>query len=136
MARKQGIYRRPDSGVWWIATTLPNGERIRESTGTEDRKDAEALLAKLKVEAFREAHFGIKPERSWKDAVVRYLASKQHLRSFADVQLICRKLDPYLAEIKLHQINGDVIWNITQAELKRGIRPATVNLRLALIRCQ
>ena len=134
MARETGIYRRHDSRCWWIATTLPNGERIRQSTGTENRREAEAVLAKLKVEAFREVHLGIKPERSWKEAVVRYLASKQHLRSFADVQLICRKLDPYLAEIKLHQINGDVIWNITQAELKRGIRPATVNLRLALIR--
>ena len=134
MARETGIYRRGDSRHWWIATTLPNGERIRQSTGTENRREAEAVLAKLKVEAFREVHLGIKPERSWKEAVVRYLASKQHLRSFADVQRICRKLDPYLGELKLHQINGDVIWNITQAELKRGIRLATVNLRLAVIR--
>ena len=134
MARETGIYRRTDSRCWWIATTLPNGERIRQSTGTEDRREAEAVLAKLKVEAFRELHLGIKPERSWKEAVVRYLVSKQHLRSFVDVQLICRKLDPYLGELKLHQVNGDVIWNITQAELKRGIRPATVNLRLAVIR--
>jgi integrase len=134
MARGKGIYRRGDSGYWWIATTLPNGERIRQSTGTQNRKEAEALLAKLKVEAFREAHFGIKPERTWQEAVVRYLASKQHLRSFVDVQRICRLLDPHLGELKLQQINGVVIWILTQGELKRGIRPATVNLRLALIR--
>ena len=104
MARETGIYRRRDSRCWWIATTLPNGERIRQSTGTEDRREAEALLAKLKVEAFREVHLGIKPERSWKEAVVRYLSGKQQLRSFKDVQRICRRLDPYLGSLTLREI--------------------------------
>src|SRR5690349_24715489 len=100
MARETGIYRRPDSDYWWIATTLPNGERVRQSTGTEDRREAEALLAKLKVEAFREANFGIKPQRSWQEAVVRYLSGKQHLRSFGDVRRICRRLDPYVGSLQ------------------------------------
>ena len=82
MARETGVYRRGDSRYWWIATTLPNGRRIRQSAGTEDRNEAEALLAKLKVEAFREANFGIKPKRSWQEAVVRYLSGKRHLRSY------------------------------------------------------
>ena len=74
MARETGIYRRGDSRHWWIATTLPNGQRVRQSAGTEDRREAEALLAKLKVEAFRESNFGIKPQRSWQEAVVRIAA--------------------------------------------------------------
>ena len=45
-------YRRPDSRFWWIATTLPNGKRLRQSAGTENREDAEALLAKLTLEAY------------------------------------------------------------------------------------
>ena len=134
MARETGIYRRRDSRCWWIATTLPNGERIRQSTGTENRREAEALLAKLKVEAFREVHLGIKPERSWKEAVVRYLSGKQQLRSFKDVQRICRRLDPYLGSLTLREINGDVIWRITEDGLKRGKKAATVNRYLATIR--
>ena len=99
MARENGVYRRPDSRFWWIATTLPNGQRLRQSAGTEDREAAEALLAKIKLEAYRERHFGIKPERSWQEAVVRYLAVKSMLRSFCDVQRICRMLDPYLGTV-------------------------------------
>jgi len=134
MARETGIYRRGDSRHWWIATTLPNGQRVRQSAGTEDRREAEALLAKLKVEAFRESNFGIKPQRSWQEAVVRYLSGKQHLRSIADVRRICRRLDPYLGELQLRETTGDVIWRITQGELKRGNQPATVNRYLATIR--
>lgn len=72
MARKEGVYRREDSRYWWINATLPNGQRIRQSAGTECRDDAEALLAKLKLDAYRGHHFGIKPQRSWQEAVVRY----------------------------------------------------------------
>ena len=134
MARETGIYRRPDSRFWWIATTLPNGKRLRQSAGTENREDAEALLAKLTLDAYRERHFGLKPERSWQEAVVRYLAVKSMLRSFGDVQRICRMLDPYLGTLTLNQINGDVIWSVVQGELKKGNKPATVNRYLALIR--
>lgn len=61
MARETGVYRRGDSRRWWIATTLTNGRRIRITTGTEDRNEPLAFLAKIKVDAFREANFGIKP---------------------------------------------------------------------------
>jgi hypothetical protein len=74
------------------ALVKPNGQRIRQSTGTEDRREAEALLAKLKVEAFREPNFGIKPQRSWHEAVKpgnqpatvnRYLATIRKLLRIA-----------------------------------------------------
>ena len=131
---QEGVYRRPDSRFWWIATTLPNGKRIRQSAGTENRLDAEALLAKIKLDAFREHHFGFKPQRSWQEAVVRYLTIKANLRSYRDVQRICRMLDPYLGVLTLNQINGDVIWSVVQGQLKKGNTPATVNRYLALMR--
>ncbi len=134
MARKEGIYRRPDSGFWWICATLPNGKRVRQSAGTEIREDAEAYLAKLKLDAYRETYFGIKPQRSWQEAVVRYLELKRGLRSFSDVQRICRFLDPYLGSMMLNQINGDVVWSIVQGETKRGNKPATVNRTLSTMR--
>ncbi|WP_323581578.1 site-specific integrase [Actimicrobium sp. CCC2.4] len=134
MAREIGIYRRNDSRHFWISVTLPNGKRVRKSAGTESREEAEAYLAKLTLDAYREAHFGIRPERSWRDAVVRYLELKASLRSFRDVQRICRGLDPYVGRLTLNQITGDVVWSIAQGELKRGNKPATVNRYLALVR--
>lgn len=134
MARNEGVYKRPDSGFWWINATLPNGKRVRQSSGTEIRADAEAFLAKLKLDAYRETHFGIKPERTWQEAVIRYLELKRTLKSFSDVQRICRHLDCYLGAASLKQINGDLIWSIVQGELKKGNKPATVNRYLATVR--
>ena len=134
MARHEGIYRRPDSGNWWINATLPNGKRVRQSAGTDVKEDAEAYLAKLKLDTYRETHFGIKPQRSWQEAVVRYLELKRTLRSFSDVQRICRFLDPYLGSMMLNQINGDVVWSVVQGEVKKGNKPATVNRYLSTMR--
>src|SRR5688572_25349273 len=117
-----------------ISVVLPNGKRLRQSTGTENREEAQALLAKLKLESFREAHLGIKPKRSWQEAVVRYLEVKATLRSIRDVKRICRNLDPYLGDKMLTEITGDVVWSICQRERAKGNKPATVNRYLAVVR--
>ena len=134
MARERGLYRRGDSRYWWVKAVLPNGRRICQSTGTEDRQEAEAVLAKLKAEAFKEAHLGVRPRHHWQEAVVRYLALKAHLRSAKDVRRTFRKLDPYLGNLHLDEISGDVIWNVIQGERKKGNMPATVNRYLCVLR--
>lgn len=134
MAQETGVYRRRDSRFWWIDTTLPNGQRVCRSTKIEDRQQAEAYLAKLRHEAFQQTYLGVKPKRTWQEAVVRYLAVKATLRSIEDVRRICRMLDPYLGQLTLDQINGDVIWSIVQGELGKGNMPATVNRYLATVR--
>lgn len=135
MAREKGIYRRRDSRYWWIDVVLPDGNRLCQSTKTEDRSAAEALVAKLKLDAFNKQHFGIKSRRSWQEAVLRYLTIKSNLRSIDDVRRICRKLDPYFGSLMLDEITGDLIWQVVQGELDKGNKPATVNRYLALIRC-
>ncbi len=134
MAQETGIYKRADSSYWWINATLANGKRIRQSSGTEDRAEAEAFLAKIKLDAYREVHFGVKPHRTWQEAVVRYLEVKATLKSFRDVKRICVHLHPYLGNLTLNQINGDVVWSIVQGELKKGNKAATVNRYLATVR--
>lgn len=134
MARETGIYRRPNSRFWWIDAVLPSGQRIRGSSKTENREEAEALLIKLKREDYLSSYLGVKPKRSWQEAVVRYLAVKANLRSIEDVRRICCKLDIYLGSLMLDQITGDVIWSVIQGEMKKGNKPATINRYLATIR--
>jgi hypothetical protein len=65
MARKTGIYRRRDSRFWWIDVVLPSGKHVCLSARTEIRAEAEALLARLKADSFREAALG-----GWKSRVM------------------------------------------------------------------
>jgi integrase len=91
-------------------------------------------LVAIQLESYREHHFGIKPQRSWQEAVVRFLAVKGTLRDIKGYRGICRRLDEYLGDLMLNQISGDVIWNIVQGELKRGNKIATLNRHLAVTR--
>ena len=134
MARETGLHQRSNSRYWWIDVVLPNGKRLRGSTKTENQQDAKALLAKLKHEAYLESYLGVKPKRSWQEAVVRYLALKASLRSLEDTRRICRMLDPYRGGLTLNEINGDVIWRVIEGQLAQGNKPATVNRYLATIR--
>ncbi|HUO43534.1 MAG TPA: site-specific integrase [Burkholderiales bacterium] len=134
MARETGIHRRKDSRFWWIDVVLPNGQRIRKSTGTKNPNEALALLAKIKVESFRDANFGIKAKRTWQEAVVRYLVIKSNLRRVDEVKRSFKRLHPYLGHLTLDRINGDVIWGLIEREVKRGMSPSTVNRQLALVR--
>lgn len=135
MARETGIYRRGDSRFWWFNTVLPNGEHLCGSSKTENREEAEALLTKLKHEAYVSTYLGIKPKHSWQEAVVRYLAVKAPLCSIEDIRRTCRTLDDYMGHLMLDQITGDTIWKVTQGELNKGLKPASVNRTLATIRC-
>lgn len=134
MAREKGIYRRPDSRFWWIATTLPDGSRIRESARTENLEEAQAYFAKLKHEAYASAYLGVKPKRSWQEAVVRFLAVKATLRDVKQYRGNCRRLDAYLGSKQLQEITGDTVWQIIEGELAKGKKAATVNRHLALLR--
>jgi integrase len=134
MARKTGIYRRRDSRFWWIDVVLPGGRHVCLSTRTQNRDEAEALLARLKVDSFREAALGVKPRRTWQEAVVRYLTMKATLRSIESTRLILRKLDPYLGSLDLHEIDGDLVWKVIKGELAKGNKPATINRYLATMR--
>lgn len=134
MARENGVYRRPDSKFWWISATLPDGTRIRQSAGTDNQEQAEAYLAKLVHDAYMASYLGIKPKRSWKEAVVRFLQVKATLRDIKQYQGNCRRLDAYLGDKMLNDINGDTVWAVVQGEMAQGKAIATVNRHLALMR--
>ena len=91
-----------------------------------------------------EAHLGKKPERTWREAVVRYLKEVEKKTRDDDIQKL-RWLDPYLGQLNLSQITREVIDDIAQRKLAepvaghgytkdRTVSKSTVNRYLALIR--
>ncbi len=128
------LIKRKKSSVWWIDFVAPNGERIRRSTETADRREAAELHDKLKSEVWRVQRLGDRPKRIWQDAVVRWLREQAHKASLDDDKQKLRWLDRFLAGRELESINRAMIDRIVEAKQAEKCSNATVNRTLALLR--
>src|SRR5579872_4425638 len=119
--------------VWWVRISH-NGKRIQRSTGTSDKVAARQLHDKIKADLWKGAYLDEKPERTWMEAVVRWLAESQHKRSLDDDKWHLRWLNTYLKKCTLKQISRDVIDNLAEKKLLENVQPSTVNRMLEVVR--
>lgn len=126
-----GLYKRGD--VWWVDLTTPNGERIRRSSGIEDRTLAQEYHDRLKVRQWEEQRLGIRPERSWQDAAVRWVKETRDKRSHGKDVAKLRWLDRHLGHLQLSQVTRDTVDRIAEAKARES-SPSNANRYLALIR--
>lgn len=97
--------------VWHIDVAAPNGKRVRQSSGTSDRRAAQELHDQIKAQLWRQDKLGEKPLYTWDDACLRWLKEMSHKRS----------LDRDIAQIKtLSSLRGLVLTDITR-DLVAGV---------------
>src|ERR1700674_5805037 len=126
------LYKRKDSSHWWVKISH-SGRTIQRSTGTEDKSQAQEYHDKLKVSLWEEERLGIKPRRSWKEAVVRWLAeTSDKVTHREDIEKL-RWMDSFLGNLMLDDITLEVLDRIKAEKLKAASKP-TVNRYLALVR--
>lgn len=73
------IFRR--GSVWYGSYTSPGGKRIKESLGTEDRKQAQELHDRRKAELWRIERLGDFPDLTFEEACMRWFEEKAHKKS-------------------------------------------------------
>ncbi|WP_261006300.1 site-specific integrase [Yersinia enterocolitica] len=73
------MFRR--GSVWYADFTAPDGKRIKQSLGTEDKRQAQELHDRLKSEQWRMEHLGDFPDVTFDDACLRWLEEKAHKKS-------------------------------------------------------
>lgn len=131
------IYKRGNQ--WWIRITTPKGSRIRESTGTTDKKAAQEYHDRAKAELWRREKLkdSDKPRRKWQDAVKRFLAESKHKARHADDIRFLRWLDGHLYDRYMDEINRDLLDRVAE-ECKRKnaaeVSNATVNRHMEVVR--
>jgi integrase len=121
-------------GFWWVDVRAPNGERVRRTTGTANKALAQEFHDRTKAELWRIAKLGERPQRTWNDAVVRWLKEQAHKATAAEDIAKLRWLDQYLGGKDLETINRVMIDRIAEAKRAQGCSNATVNRWLELIR--
>ena len=127
------LFKRKDSPYWWIKLTARNGRRLQQSAGTTDKVKAQELHDKLKASLWDQERLGIKPQRSWRDAVVRWLEETSEKATHKEDKKKLLWLHTYLDGLTLDEITLDVIDRIRSAKLKEATK-GTTNRYLALIR--
>jgi hypothetical protein len=95
---------------------------------------AQEFHDRLKSELWRIAKLGEKPQRTWNEAVVRWLKEKSHKATLKGDVNALRWLDTFLGGKDLATISRATLDQIADEKLARGCSNATVNRTLALVR--
>lgn len=100
---------RKRGNVWYIDIQTPDGQRIRQSTGTEDKKKAIRYHDKLKVELWEMDKLNKKPQRYFEEAVILFLEDSKDQRNFSTKQSRAEYFLSHFSGRHLNTIKSDEI---------------------------
>ncbi|WP_235428088.1 site-specific integrase [Xenorhabdus khoisanae] len=118
------MFRR--NKTWYADITIPGGKRIKQSLGTEDKRQAQELHDKLRADLWRVDKFGDFPDVSFEEACVRWLEEKSEKKSL--------DTDKSLMGFWLEHFSGCLLKDITSAKIYAAV--SKMQNRLALARWQ
>ncbi len=133
MGRKtgSGLIRRGE--VWYVDKHIGK-RRIRKSTGTGDRHEAEMILARWVEEDRLAAIFGVRPKRSFEEAAARFILEHRHKRSLGDDIQRLQNLMPWIGSEPLDRIHMGTLQSWIDHRLEQGRAAATINQGLQIVR--
>ena len=131
-----GLFRRPQGKVWWM-NFMYQGRQVRRSTGTADRRLAETILGKVRVQMIEGRFFETMGEktRTFDELMERYLAEHaarksqpRHYRGYA------RSLTAFFGGRLLGDITPKLIVEYKNRRYAAGLKPASINRELATLK--
>ncbi len=139
MARKaiSGLYQK--GGVWQIDKVF-RGERLRESTGTSDRQEAEQYLIHRLEQLRQQKVYGVRRTRTWEEAATRFLIENKDQPSIKLTAHHLTHLHPYLKDLPLTHIDDQALEPFVKDRLKgmklpcgkqlKPVAPRTINISI------
>ena len=133
MGRKRtpGLVRR--QGLWHIDKRI-GGRRVCQSTGSAQLEEAELFLAR-QIEESRQAQvYGVRPERSFESAAVKFVRENQHKRTIRNDIAQLKRLMPWIGSLPLKRIHIGVLQSWIEHRGKEGVATGTINHGLKVVR--
>ena len=115
--------------VYWLDVQI-NGQRIRESLKTSDKKAAQALADIRRAELWQGRLLKAKPKKTLKEACARWLVERAHKKSIQEDRDKVAFFQAKLGDRQLSNITRDDIEGV----LPTDVKPATRNRYRAFIR--
>lgn len=130
----QGLFKKPNSRYWYADFTDASGRRVKQSTRTVDRKEAEALLAKWKLEAHRQRMWDEEPPRTYDELMLLYLDGPSLEKRAHDRDLsAAKRLTPFFRGRVLNELGPADVQGYIDKRRKDGVANATINKELNLL---
>jgi integrase len=128
------LYRQPKSPYWWIRVQVA-GSKIRKSTSTTDRGEAEEFEHAERDRLWRLAKLGDRSATTFGEVAARWLIETTKKTKAKDRLLLewfCGQ--PELKDAPLSEIDIDAIQALRQLLADEGKAPATIDRYMALLR--
>lgn len=119
------IYKR--GKTYWLDITQPNGQRLRQSAQTGNRRDAQQLHDQIKAQLWRQSALGERPAYQWQDAAAAWLNERGDYPSRSDDIIWLRWLHPHLYDTALTTLTVQRISEIQAIRQAEGVKARSVN---------
>lgn len=129
-----GLYKRKDSPIWWMSFSY-NRRQYQRSTGTADRRLAEAILAKVKTQIVEGKWFEIDQakQHTFDEMMERFLREHSRINrpgAHKNDKTYVRHLSEFFSGLTLDQITPQLISEYKNKRLSEGKSPQTVKHEL------
>ncbi len=111
--------------IWWVDLASPTGERIRRSSGTDQKELAQEYHDRLKADLWKQSRLKEKPLRTWEEAARLLALLPPHLAPLVGFALATGLRQKNILELTWSQIDmeREILWiHGDQAKGGREIR--------------
>jgi len=128
------LFKRAGSPFWYVNYRDGSGNRVKRTTGTTDRQEAEDLAAKWKLEARQQRLWGTQPSRTFDELMLAYVKATQDKRSNWSRDLYnLRRLQPFFTGHVLGDLKRSDVRRYIEHRKSQGIANATINREVGLL---
>jgi len=128
------LFKRAGSAFWYIQYRDASSNRVKRSSGTTNRKEAEDLEAKWKLEARQQRMWGTQPTYTFDEMMLRYLKETQDVKRSAE-------RDAWIVKHLQRFFSGRVLVKLKRADVRgyialrksEGVKAATINREIGLL---
>ena len=132
--------------IWWVDLASPTGERIRRSSGTDQKELAQEYHDRLKADLWKQSRLKEKPLRTWEEAADRWLSTRESQPNAKNNVRYIEWLTRHLKKTPLSSIDKDLIDTLAEKKAKEkrtghgwkakgsSVSLTTVNRYLACLR--
>jgi len=127
------LYKRESTPYWYADYTDANGKRVRCTTGTTDKKEAEGLEAKWKLEAYQGKFWDAEPTRTFDELFLKYLQSVAGEKRAPERDVyVVKQLKPFFTGRELGTLKRSDVRAYIDKRKADGMAAATINREIGL----